>query len=211
MAKKKRKPRPRTPEGKPTNGRKATRLTRIAVGGPHAHAESVRRANDAQRIVTRRNQAWTMHLAGATHKQIAEALKVSTYTAHTDVVTYRQQLIREGLLDADGLRARQQAGLSAILRQAYGKMVKGDLAAAKVMLDTYERAARLNGLDLKRQDAVPLEQVLALMRTMTTAFVEIVVDPELRRQFAAVIRRQIGPLAPVDIPVPTPETTREEP
>jgi hypothetical protein len=109
-----------------------------------------RRAAKAQHAeVTRRRRAtaYSMHLAGASFRQIAAALNVSLRTAHQDFRRERDALAaleREPIVQRrDTLYQRLERMLAALMP----KVLAGDVRAAEVAIKLSERQARLMGLD----------------------------------------------------------------
>jgi hypothetical protein len=181
-------------------------MTQLMGGGPPAHREGVKRARKIEELAVRRSRAWELYVANATFEQIGKQLKISTKTAWDDVTRRRDEIEREGLLDANALRARQQAGIDRLKRRHFGRLgdeTTADRATAAI-LAAYEREARLNGLDAKPKDGlVSLDAVAGLLRGLVGLFHELVGDDLLRRRFADGMRR-LGPV--IDLPPEPPGT-----
>lgn len=186
-------------------GRKARNITsgkgftRRQAGGPAAHKEAVRLANTERRIAARQRKAWRLFLAGATFEQVGQQTGTSGKTAWYDCVAYRSLLRERDAYGAELMLARQNGQLDALVLSHWGRMGQRD--SAQVILSALDRQAKLNGLDRKGHDAFTPEQVISLVRTISSLFLEVVQDNELRRQFAAGLRRRLGPKidAPIDV------------
>ncbi len=92
------------------------------------------------------------------------------------------------------------------LRTAEARLEAAKFEAAEVDLATMRqrrnpelrfRAARdvLDRTGVRRADCYTVEQVAAVLRTVTRVFLEVVEDTEARRRFAAGLRRLVGGLA----------------
>jgi hypothetical protein len=179
------------------SGRKENRtLAPNAQGGPAAHKEATRRAREALRIAERRKKAWDLFVGrDMTFEQIGKALDVSGKTAHGDVIAYRDAAVREEMFgDPDLARQRQQAGLSALVATHWKGRRKR--VSAEVILGAFQQEARLLGLNLQRKDTFTAEQVVGLVRGLTALFMEVVQDPDLRRQFSQGLKRRVGGALP---------------
>lgn len=193
-------PRGGQPKRKKGAGRRkvsgSKRLQHDHQGGPPAHRAAVRRAADAVRIAKRRKKAWDLFLQrGKTFEEIGLALGVSGKTAWEDVVAYRDEAVRHELFgDADAMRARQAAGIDAVV-EAHWKR-RGKKANAEVILDAFAQESRLYGLNLQRKDTFTAEQVFGLVKGITALFMEVVQDPEARRQFSLGLKRKVGGALP---------------
>lgn len=192
-----------TPDGGRSDGRTGrrnvrggTRLQSKHRGGPPANREAKKRVADALRIAARRKKAWELFLQrGSTFVEIGAKLGVSGKTAYEDVVAYRDEAIRHELFgDVDSLRMRQQLGIDALIEAHWRK--RGKKANAEVILDAFAQEARLMGLNLQRKDTFTAEQVFGLVRGITELFMEVVQDPEARRQFSLGLRRKVGGALP---------------
>lgn len=179
------------------NSKPAKGFTRRFHHGPPGHKEAVRNARKAEEIATRRRKAWKLFLEDATFDEIGKACGVSNYTAWHDCMAYYEGLQQRDLDQAELLLAQQNGQLAALVRTHWYK--KHEKASADVILRALERRARLYGLDRQRADTFTPEQVLNLLRGVTALFLEIVSDTELRRQFAAGLRRKIGPALAFDV------------
>lgn len=189
-----------------------TGFTKRFGGGPAAHNEAVRTARDFTRTFARRQKAWALFDAGATFEQIGEACGVSNVTAWKDCKAVRAHAEQYLGLDAADRILRQDDRLQALHRAHYPTRTKKD--SADVLLGIYKREAQLFGLDAKRDDLVPAEQVFAVIRVVGQLFMEVVADATLRQQFAQGLRQRVGALGPVVEAVPStalesPEKTRD--
>lgn len=108
--------------------------------------EAVMNATPAEdeTIWERRMRALTLRNAGATFRQIGEKTGVSAVVARRDVSLALREVIAES---AEDMIARQRSILFDIQRANYSAAASGDIDAAKVILSTLEREARLFGLD----------------------------------------------------------------
>lgn len=100
---------------------------------------------DDETIVERRSRALSLRNAGATFTQIAERCRISPAQARKDVDRARRSLIDESTRES--LVADQRAVILDIRRANYAAMVRGDVDAAKLILSSLEREAKLFGLD----------------------------------------------------------------
>lgn len=132
-------------------GRKARNVTsrkgfsRTQAGGPAAHDEAVRNANQVVEIAVRQGRAWKLFVAGATFEQIGAQLGVSGKTAWYDCVAARDRMFAETGMDAALIRDRQHARLDDLyLSHVRTKSTK---ASAEVLLKISDREAKLFGLD----------------------------------------------------------------
>lgn len=95
-------------------------------------------------LYERRIRSLTLRNAGATYNQIAEKTGVSLPTARKDVAAALREIVAE---TAEDMIARQRAVLFDIQRANYAAAASGDIDAARIILSTLEREARLFGLD----------------------------------------------------------------
>lgn len=89
-------------------------------------------------------RALELRLAGATYRDIAEALDIAVSTAHADVAHALADIPRA---EADALRALECRRLDALQAACWGPALDGDLAAVDRVLRIIDRRARLLGLD----------------------------------------------------------------
>jgi hypothetical protein len=162
-------------------------------GGPAAHKIAISRAAAAEKLARRRRAAWDLFVGERlTFLEIGARLGVSNKTAWEDVVAHRDALVREQLLDPDMARSRQIGGIAALVQTHWKSRRKKN--SADVILAAWTREAKLLGLDA-RQDVYSADQVAAVLRGIAGLFMEIVADPEQRRQFSIGLRRKVGALA----------------
>jgi len=182
----------RRPHGNGKSRKPKRGLTSGVLSGPPAHNEAVHKARDAERQAVRRKAAWRLFVdRGLTFEEIGKALGVSGKTAHGDVMAYKEGLA--DLTDAELVRARQAAGLDGIVAAHWKR--RGRKANAEVILDAFQHEARLFGVNLQRKDSYTADQVLGVLRSITALFMEIVQDPDARRQFSLGLRRKVGAIA----------------
>ena len=112
----------------------------------------------------RQARALTLRNAGATYRQIAEKTGVSTATARKDVAAALREVVAE---TAEDLIARQRSILNDIQRANYAAAASGDIDAARLILATLEREARLFGLDAPTRVNVGVSDVEFAERTAT--------------------------------------------
>ncbi len=98
---------------------------------------------DDETVLERRMRALTLRNAGATFRQIADKTGVSPTMARRDVEAALREVIAE---TAESMIARQRAILHDIQRANYAAAAGGDIDAARVIISTLEREARLFGL-----------------------------------------------------------------
>ena len=115
-------------------------------------------------LFERRARALTLRNAGATYRQIAEKTGVSTFTARKDVEAALREVVAE---TAESMIARQRAVLMDIQRANYAAAASGDIDAARLILATLEREARLFGLDAPTRVNVGVSDVEFAERTAT--------------------------------------------
>lgn len=92
----------------------------------------------------RRMRSLTMRNAGATFRQISEKTGVSPAQARKDVMAALKEIVAES---AEDMISRQRSILFDIQRANYSAAASGDIDAAKIILSTLEREAKLFGLD----------------------------------------------------------------
>lgn len=91
----------------------------------------------------RRMRTLTMRNAGATYKQIAEKMGISTTQVRKDIRLAYREVIAE---TAEDMIARQRSILFDIQRANYSAAVGGDIDAQKAILSTLDHEAKLFGL-----------------------------------------------------------------
>ncbi len=98
-------------------------------------------------VVARRREVMELRVAGATFRQIGQAVGISTYTALRDY-----QAVMEEHREMTAAAARhhiqlQQDRLDTLLRALQGKIQEGDVKAIRAAVAIEQRRARLLGLD----------------------------------------------------------------
>lgn len=172
-------------------------FTKTYQGGPPAHGEAVMRAKKRAEICERQQKSWELFVAGATFKQIGEALGVSNKTAWCDCRAVLDRLESDVSITAESLVRRQLSRLDAIHRAHYPN--RKDPESAGILLSISRREAQLMGLDKKRDDVIPVDQVMSFVRNITSLFMNIVADQEKRRAFVQGLRQQMGPMTVIDV------------
>lgn len=99
---------------------------------------------DDETLWERRMRALTLRNAGATFRQVAEKTGVSPAQARKDVSLALREVVAES---AEDMISRQRSILFDIQRANYSAAASGDIDAAKIILSTLEREAKLFGLD----------------------------------------------------------------
>lgn len=109
-------------------------MTEVAVDVVH----------EDETLFERRARSLTLRNAGATFRQIAEKTGVSPGTARHDVEAALREVVAES---AEAMIARQRSMINDIIRANYAAMASGDVDAARLVLSSLEREAKLFGLD----------------------------------------------------------------
>ena len=95
---------------------------------------------------TRRYQMLELTKAGATERQIAEALGVSKGLVHRDVKAVLQELAKTYSRTADNVRALQMDRYMTLLSKWWPQALTGDEAATKMVLQIMHRISEINGV-----------------------------------------------------------------
>ncbi len=119
---------------------------------------------DDETVLERRARALTLRNAGATFRQIADKTGVSPTQARKDIEVALREVVAES---AESMIARQRAVLHDIVRANYAAAASGDIDAARVILSTLEREAKLFGLDAPTRVNVGVSDVEFAERTAT--------------------------------------------
>lgn len=123
---------------------------------------------------------------------IGKALGVSNFTAHQDLVAYRDQLLATGFQDA---ALRQDAALGRLDRLIALHMKKaGNKGSADLVLKALEREARIVGYD-KKQTGISQERVAAALRGLRDDLLREFPDKADQQRIFNVLRRRFGPVA----------------
>lgn len=112
----------------------------------------------------RRMRALTLRNAGATFRQVAEKTGVSPAQARKDVSLALREVVAES---AEDMISRQRSILFDIQRANYSAAASGDIDAAKIILSTLEREAKLFGLDAPTRVNVGVSDVEFAEKTAT--------------------------------------------
>lgn len=168
----------------------------MRVTGGTAHGWAVRKAKWSEKIEERRRKAWALFIGRATFEQIGRELGVSNWTAHQDVLAVKERRELLTALDADALCARQQGVVDDLILSHFPTRKKKD--SADVILKALDREAKLQGLDKKQDSTVDISLVLNVLKDVTTLFLELVPDPDLRRRFTAGLQRKIAASLPLE-------------
>ena len=113
-------------------------------------------------LFERRARALTLRNAGATYRQIADKTGVSPASARKDVEAALREVVAE---TAEAMIARQRSILFDIQRANYAAAASGDVDAARLIIATLEREARLFGLDAPTRVNVGVSDVEFAERT----------------------------------------------
>ena len=97
----------------------------------------------------RRYKMLELTKAGATERQIAEALGVSPSLVHKDVKRILHALAVEHLEMADEIRALQNVRYTTLLSRWWPIALNGDEAATKMVLSIMHRISEINGIHEK--------------------------------------------------------------
>ena len=117
---------------------------------------------DDETLFERRARALTLRNAGATYRQIADKTGVSPGSARKDVEAALREVMAE---TAENMIARQRSILFDIQRANYAAAASGDVDAARLIIATLEREARLFGLDAPTRVNVGVSDVEFAERT----------------------------------------------
>lgn len=168
--------------------------------GPAAHGEAVRKAQKAEELVRRRLEAWRLFTKESkTIREIALLTGVAKSTAHADLIAVLKELQSDQYDNADLMRAGLSAKYEGIMSAHYGNRAK--VNNARVLMQAMGGFSRLHGLDLRHEAAVPVDQVIGLVRGLVGIVLESTndvpadVQQTVRQRVIQGIRRQIGPLA----------------
>src|SRR5699024_1010607 len=111
------------------------------MAGKHANAKEFERAE-------RKKNAVELRLAGASYRDIGNALGCSTVTAMNDC---KEALAEIPMQQADEMRTVELSRLDRLQRAVWGKAIKGDLQAVDRAIKIIDRRAKLLGLDAPQQ------------------------------------------------------------
>ena len=123
-------------------------------------------ASEDETRIERRMRALSLRNAGATFTQIAERCHVSVGQARKDVERARRDLIDEA--SREKLIADQRAVLLDIRRANYPAMTRGDIDAAKIILSSLEREAKLFGLDAPSRMSIGIGTDVEFAETLSS-------------------------------------------
>lgn len=175
------------------------------IGGPPGHRRAVATAVRARRA----QRAFELLRTGKTFRQIAKLLDVSVYTAFEDCKRVLGEINGALALQAADYRAIHVARTEGIVETHYPN--RKNARSAATILAALDRQAKLLGLDAKAESGYSADQVVTLVRGMVSLFLEVVADAELRRAYAAGVRRQLGGLARDVVGETVPEDKQVEP
>lgn len=152
------------------------------MAGKHANAKEFERAE-------RKKNAVELRLAGASYRDIGNALGCSTVTAMNDC---KEALAEIPMQQADEMRTVELSRLDRLQRAVWGKAIKGDLQAVDRAIKIIDRRAKLLGLDAPQQVQITANDVdldatvdkmlrvaeMALQQTAADDGFDDVADPE---------------------------------
>lgn len=152
------------------------------MAGKHANAKEFERAE-------RKKNAVELRLAGASYRDIGNALGCSTVTAMNDC---KEALAEIPMQQADEMRTVELSRLDRLQRAVWGKAIKGDLQAVDRAIKIIDRRAKLLGLDAPQQVQITANDVdldatvdkmlrvaeMALQQTAAEDGFDDVADPE---------------------------------
>jgi hypothetical protein len=95
---------------------------------------------------TRRYQMLELTKAGATERQIAEALGVSKTLVHKDINLVLESMAKSYSRTADNVRALQMERYTTLLSKWWPQALTGDEAATKMVLQIMHRISEINGV-----------------------------------------------------------------
>jgi hypothetical protein len=104
----------------------------------------------------RKKNAVELRLAGASYREIGDALGCSTVTAMNDC---KEALAEIPMQQADEMRTVELSRLDRLQRAVWGKAVKGDLQAVDRAIKIIDRRAKLLGLDAPQQVQITANDV----------------------------------------------------
>ena len=119
------------------------------MAGKHANAKEFERAE-------RKKNAVELRLAGASYRDIGNALGCSTVTAMNDC---KEALAEIPMQQADEMRTVELSRLDRLQRAVWGKAIKGDLQAVDRAIKIIDRRAKLLGLDAPQQVQITANDV----------------------------------------------------
>lgn len=154
------------------------------MAGKHANAKEFERAE-------RKKNAVELRLAGASYRDIGNALGCSTVTAMNDC---KEALAEIPMQQADEMRTVELSRLDRLQRAVWGKAIKGDLQAVDRAIKIIDRRAKLLGLDAPQQVQITANDVdldatvdkmlrVAEMALQQTAVEDDVFDDEADPEF----------------------------
>lgn len=179
-------------------------LTHQNQRGPAGHKAIVRKAQ----LLDRKARAWRMVVAGeglglTSMADIGRELGVSAGTARQYILDVANELQRHMFNDASTLRAVQAAQLNALKKAHWANRHKRE--NADVLLKTFDREARLLGLDVEPAEGTfTATQVRNMLRSLAELFMDLVPDVDKRKQFALGLRRQLPSAARTHVEAETP-------
>lgn len=119
------------------------------MAGKRANAKEFERAE-------RKKNAVELRLAGASYRDIGNALGCSTVTAMNDC---KEALAEIPMQQADEMRTVELSRLDRLQRAVWGKAIKGDLQAVDRAIKIIDRRAKLLGLDAPQQVQITANDV----------------------------------------------------
>lgn len=111
---------------------------------------------EAHSIMERQKKALAMRLAGATLREISDALGVDLSTISRDIQRALADIPRE---EADALRKIEVQRLDRLQRAVWTKALGGDLSAVDRAVKIVDRRAKLLGLDAPQKVEVAASDV----------------------------------------------------
>lgn len=112
--------------------------------------------HEDEAVWERRFKALTLRNAGATFTQIAQKCEVSPAQARRDVAAALREVIAE---TAEDMIARQRSVILDLQRANYAAALGGDVDAARVILASMEREAKLFGLDAPAKVSIGVSDI----------------------------------------------------
>lgn len=144
--------------------------------------------------LTQAEQALQLKIMGVDYRTIGARLGISAFKAHGLVHDALMEIRESNQALAEYHRELELRRYEKDLLALAAARARGDVKAIETSLRIRERKAKLLGLDVPRQDSVPVEQVITFIRQSAEAFLEIVTDEALRKLYSQRLRRLTGPM-----------------
>ena len=138
---------------------------------------------DDETVYERRSRSLELRVAGHTFSEIAELTGKSPGQARKDVERARQDIIDSATRES--LMADHRATVVAVRRAFFKDMTSGNVDAAKIILSTLEREAKLFGLDAPQRVALGVGTDVEFAETLASLIETVGYAPPSDLIFAA--------------------------